>query len=96
VDAPQDPNFTDLSRFINGEIVYAKEVKLYSEGADVDENNRLLRYVVVGDSILANQQLIRRGLGTAATSSYACAAQFQAAEQDAKKDRSGIWQVVQP
>jgi endonuclease YncB( thermonuclease family) len=96
VDLPQDPNFTDLSRYTNGEIVYAKEVKLYAEGADVDENNRLLRYVVVGDSILANQELIRRGLATAAKSSFACAARFLAAEADAKTDRSGIWKVSQP
>jgi endonuclease YncB( thermonuclease family) len=96
VDVPKDPNFTDLSRFINGELVYAKEIKLYSEGTDADENNRLLRYVVVNDSTLVNQELIRRGLATAATSSYVCAADFQAAEQAAKTDRSGLWQVSQP
>lgn len=96
VEVPLDLNYAQLSTFTNGQLVYAKEVKLYADGADKDDNNRLLRYVVVGDSTLVNQELIRKGLATAATTSYACAADFSAAEQDAKTDHIGIWKSSQP
>ena len=96
VDVPKDENFAQLSAAINAKTVYAKEVKLYSDTSDKDDNNRLLRYVVVGDSLLVNQELIQQGLATAGTSSYACAEDFAAAEQSAKTDRSGIWKAAQP
>jgi endonuclease YncB( thermonuclease family) len=96
VVAPQSPNFAQLSQYQNGQMVYLKNVKLYAEDIDKDESNRLLRYVVVGDSTLVNQDLILRGLATAATSSYGCSAEFSASEQSAKTNQFGLWQANQP
>jgi endonuclease YncB( thermonuclease family) len=96
VVAPQSPNFAQLSQYQNGQMVYLKNVKLYAEDIDKDESNRLLRYVVVGDSTLVNQDLILRGLATAATSSYGCSAEFSASEQSAKTNHIGLWQTNQP
>ena len=96
VDLPQDPNFAQLSSYQNGQMVYSKLVKLYAEDIDKDESNRLLRYVVVGDSTLVNLELIRLGVATAAASTYGCSAQFSAAEQDAKANHVGMWKANQP
>jgi endonuclease YncB( thermonuclease family) len=96
VNVPQDPAYAQVSAATNAQLVYAKEIKLYAEGTDKDESNRLLRYVVVADSTLVNQELIRRGLATADTSTYACSSDFTAAEQDARTDRAGMWKTIQP
>jgi endonuclease YncB( thermonuclease family) len=96
VVAPVSPNFAQLGQFQNGQMVYLKNVKLYAEDIDKDESSRLLRYVVVGDSTLVNQELILRGLATAATSSYGCSAEFSASEQYAKANQIGLWQIKQP
>jgi endonuclease YncB( thermonuclease family) len=96
VVAPEDPNFAQLSSYQNSQLVYLKKVKLYAEDKDKDESNRLLRYVVVGDSLLVNQELIRLGVATAATSTYGCSIEFSAAEQDARANHVGMWKANQP
>ncbi len=88
---PEDPNFADLSRVSNGQLVFAKEVKLYPDGVDKDEANRLLRYVLTADQVLVNQELIHQGLAGAVNSPYSCAKQFLSVEQDAKDKHSGMW-----
>lgn len=99
VEPPQDANFADMSRIVNADLVYAKEVKLYAEGAgsaDIDDANRLLRYVVVGETLLVNQELISEGWARASDSVYACAGDFLQAEQDAKSGLRGTWKGNSP
>lgn len=96
IDLPQDPAFAQLSAATNGQIVFAKEVQLYADSTDKDDNNRLLRYVVVDRSTLVNLEMIRRGLGTVSLVSFACSSDFTTAEKDAKTDHSGIWKTGQP
>lgn len=97
VDVPEDPNFAQNSQYQNGQLVYGKEVTLYPDGPDLDDTNRLRRYVVAGKTHV-NHELIRVGLARAASSApdYACAASFAAAEQSAKKDGAGLWIVPRP
>jgi len=96
VVAPQNPSFAQLSQSQNGQMVYLKNVKLYAEDIDKDESNRLLRYVVVGDSTFVNQELVLQGLATTAATPYGCSTEFSAAEQYAKTNHIGLWQVNQP
>ena len=48
----------------NTELVYGKYVTLIKDVSEVDQYNRLLRYVVVGD-IFVNYELVRSGLANA-------------------------------
>lgn len=96
VDLPENLTMAQLSTVQNGQWVFMKEVKLFSDGDDKDASNRLLRYVVVGESLLVNQELIRQGYATASTTTYSCAARFSAAENEAKMEKQGLWQGNQP
>ena len=93
---PEDTNDAEISRVTNAQLVYAKEIKLYADTPDKDESSRLLRYVVVGDGILVNQELISQGLAAAENSPNACSEDFQAAEQDAKSGLKGMWKAARP
>ena len=96
VQPPPDQINADLSRYTNAELVYAREITLYSDGADMDENSRLLRYAITAEGNLVNQDLIGRGLATALEGSYSCATDFLASEQAARMDKLGMWKPLQP
>jgi endonuclease YncB( thermonuclease family) len=96
VNLPDSPGIAQLSTVQNGQLVFMKDVKLFSDGEDRDASNRLLRYVTVGESLLVNQELVREGLATAVTTNYSCAASFASAQDQAKAEKLGIWQVNQP
>jgi endonuclease YncB( thermonuclease family) len=96
VEVPEDATFAQVSSATNGQMVFAKEVKLYADGADKDAANRLLRYVVVGNATLVNQALIRAGLATALNAAYSCTGDFAGAEQDARSAHAGMWKSSQP
>ena len=96
VKVPDDPTAAQLSTVTNGQLVFSKAVKLYVDGPEKDEANRLLRYVVVDDATVVNQAIIRAGMATAVDGSYGCVANFSGAEQDAMAEHVGIWKTSKP
>jgi len=71
---------------MNRELVLDREVQLYQDTSDIDQDERLLRYVYV-DDIFVNLEIIRRGYAAAVAvlpdiDHYA---QFQQAESEAVK-----------
>ncbi len=79
----------------NTDLVYGKYVTLVKDVSEVDQYNRLLRYVVVGD-IFVNYELVH--LGLAASYRYppdvSCASAFSDAEQYAKLNLLGLWAPI--
>ncbi len=76
----------------NYNLVFAKNVNMFSDTSDRDSAGRLLRYVTVGDNFI-NLVMIQHGLATALTvqPDTACDAVFQSAEQIARQSQIGRW-----
>lgn len=76
----------------NKELVEGKTVRLEKDMTDRDKYNRLLRYVYVGENLI-NTELVQ--LGFARAWAYPPDVKYQneinAAEQTAKKIKSGLW-----
>ena len=89
---PTDPVFVQGATFANGELVFGKQVTLISDKVDADSGGSLLRYVLV-ESTLANLEMLKQGhaaLDPAETQFY-CLDTFQAAENEARTAKKGIW-----
>lgn len=76
----------------NKELVEGKIIGIEKDVSQTDRFGRLLRYVYVGD-VMINEQLVREGYAFA--SAYPPDVKYQerlqAAEQDAKENRRGLW-----
>ena len=79
----------------NAELVLGNQVTLYPDLEDSDRNGRLLRYVFVGE-VFINQLLVSEGLAEEQPyePNVACRAQLLAAENIARQQGLGIWQVT--
>ena len=90
--SPSDPNVSQLATYANGDLVYGKKVTLISDGDNLTAGSSLLRYVVV-DGTLANLEMLKQGHAELdpAASGLKCLAAFQAAEDEAKAVKRGMW-----
>jgi len=77
----------------NAELVRGGTALLYRDVSETDRYGRLLRYVVLPDGTFVNLALVREGYANAATypPDVSCAADFQAAEQEARENGRGLW-----
>jgi len=93
VDTPESNEyyFNPATAF-NQNLVFNKNVTLIKDISETDTFDRLLRYVIVGDTFV-NYELTRQGFAHAAQfpPDTACADKFQNAEVAAQKDKSGMW-----
>lgn len=94
---PENVDYAKVATAENGQLVFAKEVKLLEDSTLQDKDGVLFRYVIVGDT-LVNQELIHAGLALAEIESPAfdCQQVFLDTEQEAKQARSGVWQLSLP
>jgi micrococcal nuclease len=76
----------------NRDLVTGKRVILIAdpEAGDTDIYDRLLRYVVAGDTFV-NYQLVREGLARYYASDFSCGPLIFQAEMDARADDLGLW-----
>lgn len=76
----------------NKELVEGKQVRLVRDVSETDKYARLLRYVYVGDTFV-NLELVRQGYALASTypPDIAYAAEFAAAEREAREEKLGLW-----
>jgi len=99
IQVPQVGDPTELyapqSAYINGTLVFAKEIRLFKDVTDKDNMGRLLRYVMQGETFI-NFELIRTGNATALDTppDSACASVFQEAEQSARQALLGLWKYA--
>ena len=77
---------------LNESLVYGQEVSLYRDTSETDRYDRLLRYVVAGDTFI-NYELVRQGAARAQDypPDSACADIFAGAQQSAQDDSLGLW-----
>jgi micrococcal nuclease len=93
IDTPERGQINyDPSAQKNTDLVYGKNVTLIKDVSDVDQYNRLLRYVVVGD-VFVNYELVRSGLAYAVDypPDIACESTFSEAQDYAKDNLLGLW-----
>lgn len=91
VTPPDNKNYAEAARIKNSELTLGESVTLIADVNDKDDRGRLLRYVLVGDS-LVNIELINLGLGSALNSpDVSCAQEFVRAEQAARASQLGMW-----
>jgi endonuclease YncB( thermonuclease family) len=97
IDAPESgrPFYTE-SLNANSNLVSNKEVILVKDVSDTDQYDRLLRYVIVGNTFV-NLELVRMGFAVAEVypPDSACANTFLIAENEAKANQRGMWVVTQ-
>jgi micrococcal nuclease len=96
-DLPDQPFGPEASEYTRNR-VEGKRVRLEFDKEREDRFGRILAYVYINDALL-NEELIRSGLGRAITHfpySPAKKRLFRQAEQDAKRERRGIWSVESP
>ncbi len=81
----------------NRQLVEGKTVRLEKDVSETDHYGRLLRYVYV-DDIFVNAKLVRQGLAWAKVyePNTKCQDILEKAEAEARQDKIGIWQEIQP
>lgn len=94
MDAP-DGLGSGLATQANAALVLGQPVLLIADVSQVDDFERLLRYVVV-DGVLVNAELVRQGLAVAASypPDTACDAALLAAQHSAQAAQLGVWQAT--
>lgn len=77
----------------NVQLVSGKDVTLVTDVSEVDQFDRLLRYVLVGD-VFVNNELVRLGLAVASTypPDVACSDTFVVTGKAARTAQAGMWQ----
>jgi len=77
----------------NSELVYGQTVTLVRDVSETDQYDRILRYVLVGDTFV-NYSLVRDGFAMASTypPDVACSEAFAQAQQQARAGREGVWE----
>jgi endonuclease YncB( thermonuclease family) len=97
IDAPESerPFYTE-SLNANLSLVANKEVYLYKDISETDQYDRLLRYVIVGNTFV-NLELVRMGLAEAEDypPDSSCTNTFLTAENEARADQLGMWVATQ-
>lgn len=84
--------YSDEATRINRDLVGGKQVLLVKDVSEVDQYNRLLRYVFV-DNQFVNYELVKRGFAQILTypPDVACQDTFLAAQQNAIQQKAGLW-----
>lgn len=73
-------------------LILNKNVTLFKDKSDTDKYDRLLRYVVIGNTFV-NFELVRLGFATSVTyyPDTACNSTFSSAQADAENNLLGMW-----
>lgn len=92
VDHPQVTTYADAASAINGQLVWGKDVQLYTDPVVKDTVGQIYRYVVVGDK-LVNLELLQKGFALAVDLPIgnACYQAFLVAQQTAQSAHLGMW-----
>jgi micrococcal nuclease len=93
IDAPgRDELWFMESNSANSGLVAGKTITLVKDVSEVDQYDRLLRYVMVED-VFVNYELVRQGLADIAfyPPDLACREAFLQAAQSAREAKIGIW-----
>jgi micrococcal nuclease len=93
IDAPEnDFPFFGEARQANFDLVSQREVVLVKDRSEVDQYERLLRYVIAED-VFVNVQLVESGYARAVDypPDSACAETFASAERQAREALAGMW-----
>jgi endonuclease YncB( thermonuclease family) len=97
IDSPESnrPYYAE-ARKANSDLVFQKEVILINDESEVDQYDRLLRYVIV-NNVFINLELVKIGFASAENypPDIACADMFSAAEDEAHASQIGMWKVTQ-
>lgn len=90
---PGEP-FNPEALAANQQLVQGQTVRLERDRSNTDANGALLRYVYVGD-VQVNEALVQQGLARVelVPPDTKYGAQLQAAEQDARLNRRGLWSL---
>jgi micrococcal nuclease len=94
IDTPErDDYFFWPATNRNSELVYGQTVTLVRDVSETDQYDRILRYVLVGDTFV-NYSLVRDGFAMASTypPDVACSEAFAQAQQQARAGREGVWE----
>jgi len=94
IDTPErDDYFFWLATNRNSELVSGQTVTLVRDVSETDQYDRILRYVLVGDTFV-NYSLVRDGFAMASTypPDVACSEAFAQAQQQARAGREGVWE----
>lgn len=97
IDAPESGRaYSVEASQANSGLVLHQQVILIKDQSEMDQYNRLLRYVIV-DHVFVNLELVKTGLAQAENypPDIACADTFVAAESAARAAFVGIWAVTQ-
>lgn len=88
----EENDLAEDAKALNTQLVKDQMVLLYSDTSETDQYDRLLRYVVAGDTFV-NYQLVAQGAARARDypPDTACSETFFTAQQIAKQNSSGIW-----
>ena len=88
------PYFAEATQANYG-LTYMKDAVLISDVTDVDQYDRLIRYVVVGD-IFVNLELVRLGFAFAETypPDVACENTFLSTQDEARESGRGLWEAT--
>ena len=88
----QDQTFYSEATAYNQKLVGNKTVTLVKDTSETDQFNRLLRYVIVGDTFVNNELV---AMGYAEASAYApdtaCVSAFETAQRKAQLVKLGVW-----
>lgn len=97
VALPADINQAQMSKYKNGELVFAQQVKLIADSTDKDASGSLLRYAIANDTFV-NLALLQQGLGVVAEQpvQFNCLEAFRQGEASAKAGQFGLWKNYQP
>jgi micrococcal nuclease len=79
----------------NRKLVAGKRIVMIRDLSEADRYGRLLRFVLA-DGVFVNYELVRQGLARAAVfpPDVGCRAEFQAAEDEARAEKLGLWGIV--
>jgi endonuclease YncB( thermonuclease family) len=97
IDAPEiDLPYSAEASQANSDLVLQKDVILIKDKSELDQYNRLLRYVIV-DHVFINLELVRTGFAKAENypPDIACSETFTSAESAARTGFAGIWTATQ-
>jgi endonuclease YncB( thermonuclease family) len=93
IDAPEEDRPFSLESYnANSTMVDQKEVILIKDVSETDQYDRLLRYVIVGDTFV-NLEIVRNGFASAETypPDTACVDAILSAESEARAALVGMW-----
>lgn len=93
VDTPEhDEEFYEEASSLNETLLLGESLTLVKDVSETDRYDRLLRYVLVGDTFV-NYELVRQGYAVSVTfpPDLACETFFRQTERDARDQGVGLW-----